>query len=52
MASTAANRRLSGPQVLERVAPALRASADESARFNQTLADDRQVVDRCQLQAS
>jgi hypothetical protein len=49
--STAANRRLSGPQVLERVAPALRASAGESARFNQTLADHRQLVDRCELQA-
>jgi len=46
-----ANRRLSGPQVLERVAPALRAGSSESARFDRALADYRQVVDRCQLQA-
>jgi hypothetical protein len=51
MTSTAANRRLSGPQVLERVAPALRASSDESARFNRALADYRQVVDQYKRQA-
>jgi hypothetical protein len=46
-----ANRRLSGREVLERVAPALQAGSSESARFNRALADDRQVVDRCKLQA-
>ena len=38
-------------QVLERVAPALQAGSRESDRFNRALADDRQVVDQCQLQA-
>ena len=46
-----ANRRLSGPEVLERVAPALRAWSGESARFNRALAAYRQVVDQCKLQA-
>ena len=46
-----ASRRLSGPQLLERVAPALRVGASESTRFDRALADYRQVVDRCQLQA-
>ena len=46
-----ANRRLSGPQLLERVAPALRAGAGESDRFDRALAAYRQVVDRCKLQA-
>jgi hypothetical protein len=46
------NRRLSGHRVLQKVAPWLRASASESARFNRALADYRQVVDRCTLQAS
>jgi hypothetical protein len=47
-----ANRRLSGPEVLQKLAPRLRASPGESARFNRALAEYRQVVDRCQLQAS
>jgi hypothetical protein len=46
-----ANRRLSGPQLLERVTPALRAGAGESARFNCALAAYRQFVDQCKLQA-
>jgi hypothetical protein len=46
-----ANRRLSGPQLLERVTPALRVGASESDRFDRALADYRQVVDQCQLQA-
>jgi hypothetical protein len=47
-----ASRRLSGRQLLERVAPALRAGAGESDRFNRALAAYRQVVDQCKLQAS
>jgi hypothetical protein len=46
-----ANRRLSGSEVLERVAPALRVGSSESARFDRALADYRQVVDQCELQA-
>jgi hypothetical protein len=46
-----ATRRLSGSEVLEKVAPALRAGSGESARFDRALAEYRQVVDRCQLQA-
>jgi hypothetical protein len=46
-----ASRRLSGRQLLERVAPALRAGAGESDRFNRALAAYRQVVDQCRLQA-
>jgi hypothetical protein len=46
-----ATRRLSGPQLLEQLAPALQAASGESARFDRALADYRQVVDRCQLQA-
>jgi hypothetical protein len=42
-----ADRRLSGPEVLQKLARALRAWSTESARFNRTLADDRQVVNRC-----
>jgi hypothetical protein len=45
------NRRLSGPQLLERVTPALRAGSSESARFDRALADYQQVVDQCELQA-
>jgi hypothetical protein len=44
-------RRLAGREVLERLAPWLRAGSSESARFDRALADYRQVVDRCQLQA-
>jgi hypothetical protein len=47
-----ANCKLSGPQVLERVASALRVGSCESARFGLALADDRLVVDRCELQAA
>jgi hypothetical protein len=46
-----ASRRLSGRQLLERVAPALRVGASESDRFDRALADYRQVVDQCKLQA-
>jgi hypothetical protein len=46
-----ATRRLSGPQLLERVTPALRVGASESDRFDRGLADYRQVVDQCKLQA-
>jgi hypothetical protein len=46
-----ASRRLSGPQLLERVAPVLRVGASESDRFDRGLADYRQVVDQCKLQA-
>jgi hypothetical protein len=46
-----ASRRLSGPQLLERVTPALRVGASESDRFDRALAAYRQVVDQCQLQA-
>jgi hypothetical protein len=46
-----ASRRLSGPQLLERVAPALRVGASESDRFDRGLAAYRQVVDQCKLQA-
>jgi hypothetical protein len=45
------NRRLSGPQLLERVAPALEAGSSESDRFDRALAAYRQVVDQCKLQA-
>ena len=43
------NRRLSGSQLLERVTPALRVGASESARFDRALDEYRQVVDRCGL---
>jgi hypothetical protein len=46
-----ANGGLSGSEVLQKLAPALRAGSGESARFDRALADYRQVVDRCQLQA-
>jgi hypothetical protein len=46
-----ATRRLSGPEVLERVAPSLQAGSGESARFDRALAHYRQVVDQCELQA-
>jgi hypothetical protein len=50
--SDPANRRLSGSKVLQKLAPWLRASSGESARFNRALAEYRQVLDRCELQAS
>jgi hypothetical protein len=44
-----ANGKLSGREVLKRSAPSLRAGSSESDRFNQALAEYRQVVDRCEL---
>ena len=46
-----ASRELSGRELVDKSAPALRAGTSESARFPQALADYRQVVDQCQLQA-
>jgi hypothetical protein len=46
-----ANRRLSGREVLQKVAPALQAGSSESARFNRALIDNRRLVDQCKLQA-
>ena len=46
-----ANRALSVREVVEKTAPSPQAGAGESARFDRALADYRQVVDRCQLQA-
>jgi hypothetical protein len=46
-----ASRELSGRELVDKTAPVLRAGASESARFTQALADYRQVVDQCQLQA-
>jgi glutamine synthetase adenylyltransferase len=43
------NRNLSGREVVERIAPSLQAGASESTRFDQALANYRQVVDQCQL---
>jgi hypothetical protein len=45
------SRELSGRELVDKSAPALRAGTSESARFTQALADYRQVVDQCQLQA-
>jgi hypothetical protein len=44
------NRRLSGSEVLEKLAPSLGPGSSESARFDRALADYRQVVDQCKLQ--
>jgi hypothetical protein len=41
------NRNLSGREVVEKTAPSLQAGASDSARFDQALADYRQIVDRC-----
>jgi hypothetical protein len=41
------NRNLSGREVVEKTALSLQAGASESARFDQALADYRQIVDRC-----
>jgi hypothetical protein len=46
-----ASRRLSGSQLLERVARRCGSGASESDRFDRALADYRQVVDQCKLQA-
>jgi hypothetical protein len=45
-----ASRELSGRELVDKSAPALRAGTSESAKFTQALADYRQVVDQCQLQ--
>jgi hypothetical protein len=44
-------RTLSGGQLVDQSAPALRSGAREAARLDQALAAYRQVVDQCQLQA-
>ena len=44
------SRELSGRELVDKSAPALRAGTSESAKFTQALADYRQVVDQCQLQ--
>jgi hypothetical protein len=44
-------RALSGGQLIDKSAPALRSGAREVARLDQALAAYRQVVDQCQLQA-
>ena len=46
-----ASRDLSGGELVDKSVPALRAGTSESARFTQALADYRQVVDQCRLQA-
>jgi hypothetical protein len=46
-----ASRELSGRELVDKSAPALRAGTSESARFTQALTDYRQVVDQCRLQA-
>jgi hypothetical protein len=46
-----ATHRLTGSKLLQTVAPWLRASSGESARFNRALAAYRQVVNRCELLA-
>jgi hypothetical protein len=43
------NGNLSVRQVVDKRAPALQAGASESTRFDQALADYRQVVDQCKL---
>jgi hypothetical protein len=43
------NRHLSVREVVQKGAPSLQAGSSESARFDQALADYRQVVDQCQL---
>jgi hypothetical protein len=46
-----ASRELSGRELVDKSAPGLRAGTSQSARFTQALADYRQVVDQCRLQA-
>jgi hypothetical protein len=46
-----ASRELSGRELVDKSVPTLRAGSSESAKFTQALADYRQVVDQCQLQA-
>ena len=43
------NRNLSVREVVDKRAPSLQAGSSESARFDQALADYRQVVDQCKL---
>jgi hypothetical protein len=43
------SRELSGRELVDKSAPALRAGTSESARFTQALADYRQVVDQCEV---
>jgi hypothetical protein len=47
--SDPSNRNLSVREVVEKMAPSLQAGASESARFDQALANYRQVVDQCKL---
>jgi len=44
------NRRLSGSEALQRLAPSLQAGSSDSASFDHALADYRQVVDQCKRQ--
>lgn len=43
------SRELSGRELVDKTVPGLRAGTSESARFNQALADYRQVVDQCEV---
>jgi hypothetical protein len=43
------SRELSGRELVDKSAPALRAGTSESARFTQALADYRKVVDQCEV---
>jgi hypothetical protein len=43
------SRELSGRELVDKSAPALRTGMSESARFSEALADYRQVVDQCQV---
>jgi hypothetical protein len=43
------SRKLSGRELVDKSAPALRTGMSESARFSEALADYRQVVDQCQV---
>jgi hypothetical protein len=45
------SRTLSGGQLVDKSAPVLRSGTREAARLDQALADYRQIVDQCQLQA-
>jgi hypothetical protein len=47
--SDPSTRNLSGREVVEKSAPSLQAGSSESTRFDQALADYRQVVDQCKL---
>jgi hypothetical protein len=47
--SDPSTRNLSGREVVEKTASSLQAGSSDSARFNQALADYRQVVDQCEL---